>query len=235
VRSPQRFVSVVYSSLHKLQLVISKISQIIDVKAQLRNGRLPRLGYFHDTASSFHSFQVAPEGDYYSLAHSGTPFAIFAKKMCSDIHAILDGRHVRFQAYIGNREWKEALKAWQKERNFTILTSEINIYGSMQDAGVIGNILSQAGTFLQQPRYGLDKVVYYNPHYFQVPGFSDTHSFNTPIMLIDDTNPSSNLTIQQEAQSTPSVEVSSILNSLSHHNDLQERIADRRIRSPLLP
>jgi hypothetical protein len=183
----------------------------------------------------FRHFQVAPEGIYYSLEHHGNKFAVLNKKTCSDFQEVLNGRQVHLHAYVQSKEWSNALKSWQNDKNSTILTVEINVYGAREVADEVGKVLSTSGTFLQQPRYGLDGIAYYNPHYFRVPGFSDANSLDTPILTVKDTTSAPIQNAGQVERSDASVEVTSILDSLSHHGFLKERVADVRIRRPLLP
>lgn len=118
-----------------------------------------------------------------------------------------------------------------------MITGELNIYGPREIAHEVGKALSATETFLQQPRFGLDGIQYYNPHYLPVPGFSEVSSLETPILAIEDTSapPLIQNTTPVE-QGDASGEVTDILDhSLSHHGLLHEQAADARIRSSLLP
>jgi hypothetical protein len=208
--------------------------EVIDVKAQLKNTNLPQGYAFTQATAPFRDFRVVPDGAYYSLEYCGNKFAVLNKKICGDFRAVLQSQQVRLHAFVEGKEWSEAVKLWQKYNTSTIITVEINIYGAREIADEVGKVISNFGTFLQQPRYGLYGVGYYNPHYFQVPGFANVESLDTPIITIEE--PSS-FPIQSAAPDElgdPSREVSSILDSLSHHDFLKERAADVRIRRPLL-
>jgi hypothetical protein len=208
--------------------------KITDVKAQFKNTEMPQFYSFYQGNAEFRDFRVVPEGMYYSLEHHGNKFAVLNKKTCSAFQEALSGRQVHLRAYVQSKEWLNAHKLWQKNKNSTILTVEINVYGAQEVADEVGNVLSSSGTFLQQPRYGLDGIAYYNPHYFRLPGFSDAASLYTPITTIQDTTPAPIQNAERD-RSDASVEVASILDSLSHHDFLKERVADVRIRRPLLP
>jgi hypothetical protein len=183
----------------------------------------------------FRQFQVVTEGNYYSLEYHGNKFAVLNKKTCSDLHTVLKGRQLQLHAYVQSKEWSNALKSWQKNPSSSILTVEINMYGSRELADEVGKVLSTSGTFLQQPRFGLDGFVYYNPHYFPVPGFSDANAPETPILTIKDPDSAPVQDTRTDERSDASVEVANILDSLSHHGFLKERVADVRIRQQLLP
>jgi hypothetical protein len=209
--------------------------KIIEVKAQLKSTNMPQ-GYTSAQGNAlFRHFQVVNERNFYSLECHGNKFAVLNKKTCSDLQSVFDGRQVRFTAYIQSKEWSNALKSWSTNKNSITLTVEINIYGMRDIADGVGKVLSAAGTFLQQPRYGLDGISYYNPHYFRIPGFSAVDSRDTPILTINDLGSTPVQNTRPDDRNDASTEVTSILDSLSHHNLLKERVADVRIRQPLLP
>lgn len=205
------------------------------MKVQLKSTNMPQ-GYTSAQGNAlFRHFQVVNEGNFYSLEYHGNKFAVLNKKTCSDLQSVFDVRQVRFTAYVQSKEWSNALKSWSKNKNSTTLAVEINIYGMRDVADEVGKVLSAAGTFLQQPRYGLDGISYYNPHYFRIPGFSAADSVDTPILTINDLGSAPVQNTRPDDRNDASIEVTSILDSLSHHNILKERVADVRIRQPLLP
>jgi SWI/SNF-related matrix-associated actin-dependent regulator of chromatin subfamily A3 len=208
--------------------------EVIDVKAQLKNTNLPQGYAFAQATAPFRDFQVVPDGGYYSLEYYGNKFAVLNKKTCGDFRAVLQSQQVRLHAYVEGKEWSETVKLWQKYNNSTIITVEINIYGAREIADEVGKVISTFGTFLQQPRYGLYGVGYYNPHYFRVPGFENVESLDTPIITIEEPSSFPIQSAPPDELADPSREVSSILDSLSHHDFLKERAADVRIRRPLL-
>jgi len=211
------------------------MTKILDVKAQLKSTKVPQGGCSSasDQGSGlFFEFQIVPDGSYWSLAQFGNKFAILTKKMCTVLRAALSGRQLRLRAYVQSKEWFSAVKSWQNNKNFLVLTGEINVYGAREIADEVGRVLSTFDTFLQQPRYGLDGIAYYNPHYFRIPGFSDANSLDMPILAIENTI---SVPVQNtRPESNPSLEVTSILDGLSHHEFLNENVVDRRIRSALL-
>ncbi|KAH8652694.1 SNF2 family N-terminal domain-containing protein [Tricladium varicosporioides] len=214
------------------------LGSIIDVKAQLKSTNFPQ-GRCSSTqgTTSFQRFQVAQEGNFYSLEQAGYKFAVLNKKTCSDLKAALDGRQLRVEAYVLSKELSNAFKSWQSNKSSAIITGELNLYAPREIAHEVGKVLSAAETFLQQPRFGLDGVQYYNPHYLPIPGFSETGSIETPILTIEDKSaPPLAQDATAEGQNDASGEVTDILDhSLSHRGLLHEQAADARIRSSLLP
>ncbi|KAG9233940.1 SNF2 family N-terminal domain-containing protein [Amylocarpus encephaloides] len=212
-------------------------SEIIDVKARLKSTNMTQGGLFYTQGStSYHIFGIVQEENHYSLEHSGNKFAILSKKTCNELQKLLKERELRLEFYVLRKEWSRVLQSWPKNKNTISLNGEINVYGAREVVVDAGNILSALGTFLQQPRFGLHGVTYFNPHYLPLPGFSDVNSLETPMLAIND---NTTTTVAQvpppEEQIDASVEVTSILDSLSHHDYLRQQVADMRIKSSLLP
>lgn len=113
----------------------------------------------------------------------------------------------------------------------SLITVDINIYGSREDADEVGRSLSKSGLFLQWPRYGLDGFEYHNPHILRIEGFPEQNPTEISVDYI------SKLPDQDSDDGHPVTDsgmVESILDSLSHHVLLQEISVDRRIKSMLL-
>ncbi|KAK3316035.1 SNF2 family N-terminal domain-containing protein [Apodospora peruviana] len=212
---------------------------IIDVKAQLRQEPPSVYDY-----SAFQSFKIgAHSGTFVLELPSGEKLATLNKKTCRDIQLLLDGRDLRFHAYVEIDQWDNAVRAWRDEKSTAILSMDINIYGSQKDAAQVGKILADNRTYLQQPNHGIEGTAYYNPHYLHVEDLLGKVSSETPILQMQDIAPSPQLedptehgSQEEEQQLDESQEIDSILNSLSHHAILPNRhTSNRRIRTKLLP
>lgn len=120
---------------------------------------------------------------------------------------------------------------------------DINIYGPSECASGIGKILSSRQTFLQQPLCGLGGLRYYNPQFLHIGDLLGDVASETPTVRLDlpgipATAPNQNdgPKLQEEQQQrNDTMEINSILNSLSHRTILQRHTVDRRIKSSLLP
>ncbi|KAI0805705.1 SNF2 family N-terminal domain-containing protein [Xylaria sp. FL0064] len=116
--------------------------------------------------------------------------------------------------------WDAIVSSWNRwAPNF--LDVDVNIYGARADAKEVGDILSKFRVFLQMPQHGLGGFDYYNPHLLRLEGYSE---------LVPPERSG-----EDEECSNDTVVVDSILDSLSHHNDLREIAIVPDIRSTLLP
>ncbi|KAK3936464.1 SNF2 family N-terminal domain-containing protein [Diplogelasinospora grovesii] len=188
---------------------------ITDVKAQLRM-EPPR----DSGAATFRAFRICAYGGFYALESSGDKFAVLNKKMSREMHALLEGRQLRFQAHVSSNDWTRAVRSWTKDRASAIITMEVNIYGALDLANDVGKILSPSRMFLQQPLFGLEGFAYHNPHFLHIQDWLDGTVSQTPRLCIEDTHDAQEKTDQEEqrADGDSDVEIHSILNSLSQHH-----------------
>ncbi|KAI3335700.1 SNF2 family N-terminal domain-containing protein [Ustulina deusta] len=206
---------------------------IIDVKVQLCIMNRPnRRNTWHD--SSVCSFDVAQEGDYFALKHGGSTFGRLNKGLCRHLRDLVSKQQVCIQAFVSTNDWDTAMSSWSR-RTTTYPLAEINIYGARASAEEVGSILSKYRLFLQMPQHGLDNVEYYNPHILRIEGYSQLASFEQPREFTKDASETSGSSEEREARSNDTTVVDSILDSLSHHNVLQEISIVPDIRSTLLP
>jgi SWI/SNF-related matrix-associated actin-dependent regulator of chromatin subfamily A3 len=212
------------------------------VKALLRQGE----GSSHVLQSvntrpqlSYISFDVSPEGNYLGVNDRGHNFARLNKKSCDDLLPFR-GEGVILRAFSDTEALANALK-YLTSWNTKTVDFEINIYGQREIAGRVGKLLSKSGVFFQPPRFGVDDVEYYNPHFFRVDGFFESYAF--VVLSSQESRSSSNNTPVTrvsgpealETQASDAAQVDSILDSLSHHSDLRRIRIDRRIKTDLLP
>ncbi|KAI6090313.1 SNF2 family N-terminal domain-containing protein [Hypoxylon rubiginosum] len=174
------------------------------------------------------------EGDYFALKYGEIKFGRLNKGLCRQLTELTSKQQVRSQAYISANIWNTKISGWNNQGPHYI-TAEVNIYGSRADAKEIGSILSRLGVFLQMPRHGEDNVEYYNPHILRIEGFSELASFEQPRVYTRDASKARGESEERESQSNDTAVVDSILDSLSHHNILQEIAIVPDIRSTLLP
>lgn len=71
---------------------------------------------------------------------------------------------IRFSLFLGNQE-DEKCHNLKEKRPKNILSLEINIHGPLQSLKEIGEVLSDAGMFLQEPKVLDQGVTYLNPHF----------------------------------------------------------------------
>ncbi|RBA12654.1 hypothetical protein FPRO05_04104 [Fusarium proliferatum] len=115
------------------------------------------------------------------------------------------------------------------------LPIELNVYGRRDDAESIGRTLSRAGNYLQFPRYGLEGVEYYNPHFFRIEGYSEQAPIETLLLCPPKASEARDRSSDQEPRVDNTDAVDEILGSLSYHNLHDGIQVDGRIKRALFP
>lgn len=191
---------------------------------------------------SFYTFPILAHSNVSTIiSSSGEKFAALNKKACHDIQALLlDGKTLRFQAYITATEWTRAQQSWNRESTGT-LTIDINIYGQFEHAFTVGRTLALNRTYLQQPLHGLDGIRYYNPQYLHTGDFLGEAVFETPRYHMEapvtskQQNDESVESKGEQQERDDTREIHSILDSLSHRKILgRAYTTDRRMKTALL-
>ncbi|KAF5590987.1 SNF2-related [Fusarium pseudocircinatum] len=159
-------------------------------------------------------FYVVQQGQYFALEYYGFAFARLT--------------YVPRKASVLGANSSDA-RAGSK------LPIELNIYGNREDAESIGRTLSKAGTYLQFPRYGLEGVEYYNPHFFRMEGYPGQASIETLVLSPPEVADDRDRAPDQEPQTDNADAVEEILGSLSYHNLRDGIQVDSRIKSALFP
>ena len=217
---------------------------IINVKAQLRssNDRAPLISQLHST-NDYIVFDVSLVGDYFELLYSGQKVARLNKSFCGEIRQ-LTRFGVKFEAYLSKSDWASLFPFGSSYPTHHVapFDVEVNVYSFGHHADQIGDILSQAGVFLQDPTYGLDEAPYHNPQLLEIQGIEE----RAETLGISAEEPALNLIsfgpaiAQDQTGSERKINttdlVDSILDSLSHNNILREISTDQnRIKAKLLP
>ena len=143
---------------------------------------------------------------------------------------LADLKLVRLEGFVSAIEWNKGLRVWRSNKEHAVIMVEINIYGPRQDAEAVGTVLTKAALFLQQPRYNPESKDYFNPHYIRLVDSSDG-IYTTPTKFTGDGIEMGEAVAVNRASTS---DISSILDTLSHHGYLQNGITDRRIKSVLL-
>ena len=218
--------------VNRVAIELTPLAQIVDVRAQVR---LDPPSPCYDAANlPCRNFEIVPHGVFYALDSS--KFAVLNKKNCEQIHLLLNERELQLRAFVPHEEWARVVQCWKKEGATTLVGFDLNIYGLRQHAAEVGRILSSASLYLQRPLYGMDDYVYYNPHYLHAEEVLGGRVSETPIAYAEERTNTKNVektALEEEQQRSDTVEIGSILNSLSHHSFLVKSIADRRIKTNL--
>lgn len=198
--------------------IITLYTQITDVNCQLL--RVPF--QIDDTR-----WDVVRTGDVYGLAkgHTEQVFAMLNKRTCHHLLQVEDGRSVRMQAFLTEAGSEDEDEPRTLSSTFQV---DVSIYGRENLANEVGHILDAAEVFLQRPIVGVEGLKYYNPHYLHLQ-----HSAEAD--LISENFWNANQPGQAVEEEAGREHLDFILNSLSHQSLLREHVADRRIKSALLP
>ncbi|KAH7308435.1 SNF2 family N-terminal domain-containing protein [Stachybotrys elegans] len=166
-------------------------------------------------------FSVVQEGDYFCLQFCEVRFGRLNKGTCKHLQALTAHKRVSLRGFTSGRAWVIAIHSWFNNIP-ALLPIELSIYAEQEDAKEIGDILSTFGVFLQWPRYGREGYHYFNPHLLRLEGYSDQIPTSRPQVskqspvLIPEKN------TDRTAQVNVAEAVDGILNSLSHHVQVQD-------------
>ncbi|KAL3298864.1 SNF2-related protein [Colletotrichum asianum] len=181
---------------------------------------------------------VRPVGSYFGLYLSTVLVALLDKCVCEVLQKLTRGRYLRLQGTISAEQWNSSIKESQKQQSDSIIMSiDITVYGIMANISTVGDVLCDLDITLQRPNFDLNGLKYVNPHYFVL-------SHSSEVDLIQENGQFATLTAEsqeefeggnEQTKVSTSAKVDSILNSLTHQKILRERVADRKIKSMLLP
>ena len=173
---------------------------------------------------------------FYVLAAADTTLAVLNVKTCQILRRLDEFHHMYYQAIVCQSQWDAARSSWDEDPNSAILEVDIDVFGPIERADIVGGTLSESGTFLQKPVAISEGVRYYNPHYLQINHSCETDLMSTPRELIDEPRDGTTRTVEEPAYINASAEVTSILDCFSQRDFLHERLVDQRvINKPLLP
>lgn len=190
-------------------------------------------------------FDVDLVGDFFELLHHGEKIARLNKKFCSQARQLCYFG-VQFQAHVLETEWVALLESQNKHSATSVTMTfavEVNICSFRNHADHVGDLLSLAGLFLQDPVYDPDRSPYHNPQKVKFEGVVESAEMSvTPADLSTAEhihfNTSADLggPVDQDPHPQTTDLVDSILNSLSHNGILHEISTDQnRIKTTLYP
>lgn len=108
----------------------------------------------------------------------------------------------------------------------------INLYGSQAHATLVGRFLSEAGIFLQHPKFPEPGHMYKNPHFLSRPGALALFTQCTPTGGVTDIKTTQDrLEMETPASRT---DLSKIFDGLWETDTLDEHNGDQRLATPLL-
>ncbi|KAG4264839.1 hypothetical protein FPRO03_00123 [Fusarium proliferatum] len=177
---------------------------------------------------------VVQRGQYFVLEYCNFVFARLSKGLCALLLSLVSQHQLYILAFVSGDAGflgGNPLKLQPGSQ----LPIELNVYGRRDDAESIGRTLSRAGTYLQFPRYGLEGVEYYNPHFFRIEGYSEQAPIETLLLCPPKASEPRDRSSDQEPRVDNTDAVDEILGSLSYHNLHDGIQVDGRIKRALFP
>lgn len=135
---------------------------------------------------------------------------------------------IRFEPCITTKAWKSAMEALSASRKSTIISADVNAYGSSSISADVGTHLSRNGIFLQRPVMQFADLPYENPQYLRLPNVAH-------VRLVPEV-PGSTLknTDQDLAVDGHSFDIDVLFEELSCPSFLVQAPTDFRIKTELL-
>lgn len=186
-----------------------------------------------DPSSTHQRFGILKHFEYFMLKlPDGEIFAQVSELASRGLAELQDYPSVEIVAFVETIRL-ERVFARAKRPSEATLKTEVNLYGSIDDAKAVGDKLCAAKMFLQDPEHGTENVEYCNPHIAQFPGIEEPvltkmdHGFSADVQK-------SAKAVREERENFDQT-VSAIYHSLVRSRNLERRQAGTMIRTPLLP
>lgn len=180
-------------------------------------------------------FPVAKHGKYIVLKFpDDTVFAQVSQQAEKAFMIIDDFQHVEIVAYVEAQTVQKVLKKSNRPGEAT-LKAEFNIYGSKENANIIGDKLSMEKVFLQDPNRGVERIDYHNPHVIHFPGLEEP-TMNTiePELINGEILPDESKNSKKKTEVFRQT-VSSTLKQLTRFRGLESMEGGKHLTTKLLP
>lgn len=162
----------------------------------------------------------------------GEIFAQISELACRGLAELQEIPSVEIMAFVETKRLQRVFARAKKPSEAT-LKVEVNLYGSTDDAKVVGDKLCAAKMFLQDPEHGTENMEYSNPHIAQFPGIEEPVPTTTDKAYYGGVHTSSKA-LREERENFDQT-VSAIYHSLVRSRNLERVQAGTMIRTPLLP
>jgi SWI/SNF-related matrix-associated actin-dependent regulator of chromatin subfamily A3 len=186
-----------------------------------------------DPLPAHQSFEVSKYSDYFMLKFpDGRPFAQVSELVSRGLVNIQQYPSVEMRAFAETKRIQRVFSHAKKPGEAT-MTVEINMYGSVTDSDVIGEELSSAKLFLQDPTRGVQDIEYCNPHIVEFSGIEEPKPENLGRNLfVESSEP---FKIVREERKKFDHTVSTIYQSLTRSRNLEGKKGGALVLTPLLP
>jgi len=186
-----------------------------------------------DLSPPYQSFEVSKYFDYFMLKFpDGSPFAQVSELVSRGLTTLEQYQSIEMRAFVETKRILHVFSRAKKPGEAT-LKVEINAYGSIDDANVIGDKLCSAKLYLQDPDHGTEYVEYCNPHEVRFPAIEEPKPQNQGLAFLPDSCEPSKAV--REEQENFDQTVSSIYQSLTRSRNLERMQGGSHVVTPLLP
>ncbi|KLO90158.1 related to promoter binding protein RUSH-1alpha [Fusarium fujikuroi] len=181
----------------------------------------------------YQMFTISKHFQYFMLkSPDGSIFAQINELACKGIAESQKVASIESIAFVDTKLLQHVFSR-AKEPSEATLKVEVNLYGSVNDAGLVGATLCSQKMFLQDPEHGAENIEYWNPHVIRFPGVEEPTSsstdhgfqstkFKSSQALVDGVNDHNHVIL-------------SIYQSLVRSRDLDTRRTGNMVRTALLP
>lgn len=185
-----------------------------------------------DFSTAFQSFQVTREADYFMLKFSEDElFAQINEHVSRGLAALDDVPSVEKRAFAETSRIQCVLDRAKRPGEAT-LKVEVNLYGSVEEAGIVGDKLSATKLFLQDPDHGMKDIEYCNPHVIQFPGIEEPVPKVVENGIAEGSSKASQMV--REGVDTFDRTISTIYHSLTRFRNLERMQGGEHVLTPLL-
>ncbi len=186
-----------------------------------------------DPSPLYQSFEVSKYSEYFMLKFpDGSPFAQVSELVSRGLANIQQCPSVEMRAFAETKRIHRVFSRAKKPGEAT-MTVEINIYGSVTDLNVIGEELSSAKLFLQDPSRAIENIEYHNPHTVEFLGIEEPKPESLGQNFLG--GPSEPFKIVKEERKKFDHAVSTIYQSLTRSRNLEGKKGGAHVLTPLLP
>jgi SWI/SNF-related matrix-associated actin-dependent regulator of chromatin subfamily A3 len=205
--------------------------QIPEVSVKLV-GNMAELQSKIDPEQNYQSFNVSKHSDYFMLKFSDDSlFAQVSELASRGLTALEDLSSTEIRAFVETKRLQHVFARAKKPGEAT-LKVELNVYGPVDDAKIVGDKLCSAKMFLQDPDNGTRDIEYLNPHVVQFPGIEEPILSSAEHRFVGGlSKPTKTL---REERETFDQTVSSVYQSLTRFRALDRMQGGGHIMTPLL-
>lgn len=185
-----------------------------------------------DPSQPYQSFAVSKHSEYFMLKSSDNEVYALVNELASQgLAALQDLSSVEIMAFAETAKIQSVLTKAKKPGEAT-LKVEINVYGSIDIAEVVGRKLGAAKLFLQDPDHGQQDIEYCNPHVVHFPGVEEPKPQSTDC-VVPEVMSKPTRSLKQERETFDHT-VSTIYDVLTRARHLERRDGGSHIKTPLL-